>query len=801
MGVIAGLHHARVQGKKIMACEDCDPSLEDELKPPADGESKDKTIRVLIGRQVFANPDQAFWIYQTRLESPVEAWMPSEVTMFAIAGPIGQFSSGDVVKVTGNFVYNSRYGQQFQVIGRGQLAIQESERGFVAWLSKLPQIGEFRALAALKHFGGFQKVLEVLEKNPLRMTEVSGISEERALAIGQAFTEQQGFKELYDFSLRSGLSEAILARTVECWGKTALSRIRANPFDIATVYDEARFPVMDKVRASLALPSTFPPRCLEALFYALSLSTVEGHTYVVKEDLSTLSPSKTGQILRDIGITDEEIEIGLSLAKGSSEQNRAVIEANGRVALANVHRAEVGSAAKLKVMLASETSKDAPKIDEHIWGGLTPSPEQANAIETALRSSVMVLTGGPGVGKTQTVSAIIRQFESMDQKVLLCAPTGKAAQRLSQLCDRPAQTIHRVIAFTENGETDEHINGADVIIVDETSMVDVELFYALIRRVRKTSKLIFVGDEHQLPSIGVGRVLGDLIESTKIPVVRLTQIFRQESDGQTKRIPEVAQSIKEGRLFNTAIKGTDVVFVELDKPDKVAEFVQQAVKTKIPEKYGFDDILVISPQRGELGKKNWDCGVRALNLSLQEALNPKIDIEMPLNEYQVRPGDKVMQVVNDYDLGVFNGEQGRVIRLSPTAFKVHPEVQTSVRRYNQKEKEGAHLQDKGVNCLVQYPDKLVGYQKGEMRNLTLAYAITIHKSQGSQAKAVVIPVDRSHSFMLTRNLLYTALTRAEKYVLLVGQTETLKKAIRTIRGTERRTMLAWYLQDKATRDE
>ena len=408
----------------------------------------------------------------------------------------------------------------------------------------------------------------------------------------------------------------------------------------------------------------------------------------------------------------------------------------------------------------------------------TPAPEQHRAVELAAANPVVIVTGGPGVGKTATTNAIIGMFEEEDLHVVCCAPTGKAAQRMAEQTGHAACTIHRLLAYNPDGSFARDAEDpivADVVILDEASMVDSVLFAALLDAIpRQARSIVIVGDVDQLPSIGAGRVLYDLIESGTVPTIRLTKIFRQASES---RIPYVARDINTGAAPDVAAldKSGDVVFAPVESPEDIAQAVISAFRTHIPNR-GFrqEDIQVLCPQR------SGPCGVESLNVVLQRELNPSAypdAVHVAIgNHYQAYMGDRVIHTKNNYKLNVFNGEIGHVTRCNWRGLGDVGKAETG--------------ESKGPFVLtVAFDGREVAYTKTAAYDLQLAYAITIHKAQGSQFKAVVLPVSSSHTFMLTRPLVYTGITRASDLLLMVGEESALAGAAVNTRGVQRRTTL------------
>lgn len=544
---------------------------------------------------------------------------------------------------------------------------------------------------------------------------------------------------------------------------------------------------------------------------------------------------------QQLGLTSDMIQQGLDLLsrprtvrrKGKVEERAPqVIQEEGKFFLAKLHRAEVSIARHLRRLMAKSLTELS--VPSNVFGQLVPDASQTSAIELAARSGVLVLTGGPGVGKTTVAKAMLALFESAGLSVLCCAPTGKAAIRMTQQTGRPASTIHTTLKMRPGCPPQQHEGApleAKVVVVDESSMIDVELFSALLAAVPTGARLLIIGDVDQLPSIGAGRALFDIIVSQAVPTVRLTKIHRQASES---RIPYAARDINEGRCPDLTIKGSDFTHWETENEWDIAERVLGSVASTITERKGIlpSDIQVIAAQYDE--DKDSHIGVSGLNRLLQNKLNPAPSAEGDVfigRSYAARTNDRVIQTRNNYDLTVMNGEMGKVVYADPkTSVAVNrngtlfiPGVGDVDGTWSDKLPKAAKggdfdaeasddednnglpggtketndgLMFKSARVLVVDfgEGRIIAYTKEEARELELGYCITVHKSQGSQFKAVVVVVAKRHAFMLTRALVYTAVTRAEKFCLTIGSAEQLGKSAKNTRSTERRTMLQQRLK-------
>lgn len=836
-GVMQGITHVRYERGKIIQCELCHPELSemDEADPDAL-----YTIHVRIIGQRYAKPDGSYFIYMAELSGAQESQMPDGAKKpFGITGPIGQFDRGDIVIVTGRFVTNAKYGFQLDVIAQAQLAVKESELGLVAFLSKFPYIGRTRAQEIIRQLGTWHNVIEVLDKTPERLSQINGITPERAQDIKDAYDKVAGFREFRQFAAKLGLGESIIASAIDVWGEDAQKIIEADAFELLDL-PRVSFRIADEVHSKLQRDPKQPSRCASAVNVALGLTCDEGHTYALFSELQGNARGRAADEIRRLGLSIAEIECGLALLEKPYTKRRngqemqmppKVVRYKDRIYLSELWTAECSIATELKRLTSAHIEPTSIPIDA--WAERNPAPEQEQALHFACTQPVIILTGGPGCGKTFTTNVILNTLETAGHRVVLCAPTGKAAKRMTELTGREASTIHRLLGLTKSKEQSNRLDVIDsidgsVVVVDECSMVDTELMAKLLRGISTGTRLILVGDVDQLPSIGPGRVLHDLIESKLLPTIRLTRIFRQESDGSTKRIPDVARMINMGEMPDLTLKGTDVTFLPFDDPGLMQQKIVMAVTEQLPQKLGIttDQIQVIAPQRGEENKPNWPIGVRALNIVLQDALNP-VGSEVHAGEgYKIRQGDRVIHTRNNYELSTMNGELGVVLRVDTRPFLPASEVVTSFRtkRNNAakmcercksaatKLQVATELQTatelqiatelQACTCakaqknekaaivmVIDYGERQVGYTKDECREVQLAYALTCHKCQGSQSKVVVVPVHDVNQYMLTQSLIYTAITRAEQYVLLLGQETRFAKAIKNRRGIERRTSL------------
>ena len=564
-------------------------------------------------------------------------------------------------------------------------------------------------------------------------------------------------REIMVFLHSHGVSTGRAVRIYKTYGNLAIQTVRENPYTLAKEIHGIGFATADQIAQSVGIPKDSQNRARAGIDHVLLGATSEGHCALPLEKLKAAA-------VKLLEVPVETIEHALSRMLSSGSLQLEEIDDEPLIFLPHLRKAEDGIATKVKRLATAGVTY--PKIDFEkavAWcerkTGRTLAPSQQEALKTALTSRVAIITGGPGVGKTTLVNSILLILRAKKVKCLLCAPTGRAAKRLTETTGMEAKTIHRLLevdpATGRFSRNEDKPLDCDLLIIDETSMVDVLLMYALLRALPKTSALILVGDVDQLPSVGPGNALRDLIDSGVVPVVRLTEVFRQAA---TSKIITSAHLIRQGKMpeLRTAESGSDFYFIERDTPEEIAATLVRLVQDRIPKGHKLDtirDIQVLCPMnRGSIG-------VRELNTVLQGALNPVRPGEPAAERFgwrfQVR--DKVIQTENDYKKEVFNGDIGVIEKIDPV------EQEVSVR----------------------FDDRLVVYDYGELDEVSLAYAVTIHKAQGSEFPAVVIPVAMQHYMLLQRNLVYTGITRAKHLLVVVGQKKALGLAIRNDQSRKR----------------
>lgn len=609
-------------------------------------------------------------------------------------------------------------------------------------------IGPKFAHLIVERFG--TETIDIIEEGIERLYEVPGIGKKRVEKIRESWEKQKDIKNVMLFLQQYGVSTAYAAKIYRQYGKESIDQVKENPYRLADDIWGIGFKTADGIAGKMGYGKNDLRRCRSGIQYTLNELADEGHVYAVEEQLIEAA----GKLLE----ADREPIVQAMAGMIASED---LIREQEAIYLPPFYHSERGTARRLLALMTSRSSAlfegniDIQAIEKAT--GVGYDDVQVAAIRQAVRSRVMVLTGGPGTGKTTTTQGIIAAYRAAGLRVLLAAPTGRASKRMSEATGMEAKTIHRLLEFNpQDGykRNDDNPLEGDVLIVDECSMIDIILMYNLMKAIPVQMRLILVGDIDQLPSVGAGNVLRDIIDSGQVPVIRLTRIFRQ---AQSSRIVMSAHAINQGRYPDTSNgKDTDFFFIRKDDPEQVAEEIVKLVKHRLPKAYNqpLNNIQVLTPmQRSVVGAGN-------LNMLLQQALNTST-LGISRGGINYRLGDRVMQIRNNYDKNVFNGDIGII--------------------------EKVNMEDRTL-C-IRFDGSLVEYEASELDEVTLAYATTIHKSQGSEYPIVVIPVLMTHFVMLQRNLIYTGITRAKKICVLIGQPKALAYAIRNLTVNKRNTKL------------
>ena len=677
--------------------------------------------------------------------------------LVTLTGSLLDVPVGSVLLVDGDWRVDPKYGQQF-VAQSWTEVMPATLYGIEKYLGSglVKGIGPAYAKAIVSRFG--LETIDVIENDIERLLEVPRLGKKRMEKIRDSWEKQKDIKEVMVFLQGHGVSTAFAAKIYRKYEKEAIAKVKENPYQLADDIWGIGFKTADSIASKMGYKKNDPRRCRSGILYALNELAEEGHVYAELEQLVEAATKL---------LEAEETPVRQILA--SMMEAKDVISDNDVIYLPPFYHAESGSAKRLQSLLSdtslfnSDIAADPEAEYGAKSGGIIYDEVQQAAIQKALNSKVMVLTGGPGTGKTTTTQGIIAAFKARHMSILLAAPTGRAAKRITEATGMEAKTIHRLLEYNPMDgykRNDENPLEGDALIVDECSMIDILLFYNLMKAIPSNMRLILVGDIDQLPSVGAGNVLRDIIDSQQIPVVRLTRIFRQ---AQSSRIVMNAHAINAGQFPN--IKNgldTDFFFINQEDADEMVKLIIGLVRDRLPKKYGYPskEIQVLTPmQRGTVGAGN-------LNIELQNALNPT-GPSLARGGYTFRQGDKVMQIRNNYDKNVFNGDIGYITT-----------VDTDER-----------------TLTVTFDSRFVEYDITELDEIVLAYAVTIHKSQGSEFPVVVMPVTMKHFVMLQRNLIYTGITRAKKICVLVGTTKALAYAIKQNTVSKRNTKLKERLND------
>lgn len=691
----------------------------------------------------------------------VARFSPDSGEPITIVGKLVEISEGMPITVVGQWVVDRKYGRQLRVSfahPRTPKTVIGIERFLGSGL--IPGIGPSFAKRIVEKFG--KDTLDVIEKSPHRLTEVPGIGTQRARQLADAVAAQRHVQEVMVFLQGHGVTMASAARIVKKYGKDAINVVRANPYRLAREVWGIGFRTADSIADKLGIARDANERLEAGLLYALETSIDDGHMHLPDDELVAAAAE-----LLQIGADKLPPRLGALEAQGLVV--REVLGNRGPCsALPDQHAAEVESAQILAELAASPARSFPLDIGAAIHAfesvtGIELATQQRRAIEAALRDRCVVITGGPGVGKTTIVKAIVHLARLGHRRVSLAAPTGRAAKRLSEATSAEAMTIHRLLEFLphEGGFQRDRKNPleADLLVVDEASMIDAQLFRAVLAALRPGAQLVLVGDIDQLPSVGAGAVLADVIDSGAATVIRLTEIFRQAA---ASKIVVSAHRINRGELPELETTGdrSDFYFISREDPEAARATIVELVAERIPARFGFDavaDVQVLTPMhRGDLG-------TAAINRALQERLNPSSGgTELVRGERVFRRRDKVMQLRNDYDRNVFNGDIGVIEEI---------------------DRETGTLR-------VDFDGRSAIYERAELDQLVHAYAVSVHKSQGSEYAAVVIPLVTQHFMMLQRSLLYTAVTRGKKLVVLVGTRRAVQLAVNNADAKRRYTWLA-----------
>jgi exodeoxyribonuclease V alpha subunit len=718
------------------------------------------TTEALVGsieRVTFHNPDSGFSVLRLKVKERTE--------LVSVVGYLPSAAEGEYVEAQGWWVIDKEHGQQFKATTM-RTTHPSSPEGIEKYLGSgfIKGIGPHFAKKLVQRFG--QQVFQVIENKPERLTEVRGIGVARQERITKSWHDQRVVREIMVFLQGHGVGTARAVRIYKTYGDDAIGVVKQNPYRLAYDIKGIGFKTADELAARLGVDRSSPQRAQAGVGYALQELTTEGHCAFPEEGLA----KKAVELL---GIEEAVIRAAIDHEVINKRLVRDRIGEEDCIYLVALYHAETQLANRIRRLAAGKHPLPSIDIEKAlVWVekqvGLELAQAQLAAVALATTSKVLIVTGGPGVGKTTIVNSILKIFTAKRLGCVLCAPTGRAAKRMTEATGCEAKTIHRLLEFDPENygfkrNADNPLD-ADLVLVDEVSMMDLPLAYALVQAVPANAALILVGDVDQLPSVGPGSVLSDMIASEVVPTVRLTEVFRQAAQSQ---IIQAAYNVNSGKMpdLRAPSSQSDFYFVHAEDPKEAMERVVQVVTERIPQRFGLNainDIQVLTPMnRGDLGARN-------LNQLLQAKLNPPQDGKPQVERfgYTFRVGDKVLQTENDYKKDVFNGDLGIVTKV------------------DQDESE----------LSVDYEGRIVVYDFGELDELMPAYAMSIHESQGSEFPAVVIPVHTQHYMLLQRNLLYTGVTRGKRLVVLVGMPKAIAIAVKRADARTRHSALKERLQ-------
>ncbi|MCL6589541.1 MAG: ATP-dependent RecD-like DNA helicase [Firmicutes bacterium] len=715
-----------------------------------------------VERITFYNENNYYTVAKLKLDSG---------KIVTIVGNLPPLYYGEELSLKGVWTQHKEYGEQFQ-IEEWESKVPQTLTGIERFLGSglLKGVGPATAKKIVRHFG--LDSLTVIEKNPEQLLTIPGFTLNKADRIAESLREHGEVQKIMVFLQGLGVSPGYALKIYQAYLHEAVKVVKENPYRLADDIFGIGFKIADQIAHKIGINNDSPYRIQAGIRFWLNENSADGHIYANEKDFVT----RTAKEL-EVAAARIENEIEAQLQRKELFREKAPDGGNA-LYTAPFYYSEVGVATRLKNMIEAAPKPvrlNSEKILEKFAADhqITLAVKQREAVLKSLESGLLVITGGPGTGKTTIVKAILSLFKAAGLRVMLAAPTGRAAKRLAETTLEKAKTIHRLLGYgnEEFGGSQFQYNedeplATDVLIVDEFSMVDLILFYNLLKAITPGTRLIMVGDVDQLPSVGPGSVLRDLIQSNRVPTVKLNVIFRQAEESL---IVGNAHRINRGE-FPFFSRERDFFFIEEANPEAIARLIPELVKTRLPGYLNcdaFEDIQVLTPMRRTV------TGVENLNLCLQEALNPPDPdkSEIKTGTMTFRQGDKVMQIKNDYQKLVFNGDIGRISEIDP--------------------------EDRRLT--VNYPEvdgeREVGYETEDLDQLTLSYAITIHKSQGNEYPVVIVPITTQHFLMLQRNLLYTAVTRAKKMVVLIGTKKAIAIAVKNNKIEERNSLLRLRLEN------
>ncbi len=719
-------------------------------------DNQHETVEGTIRSVVFHNDENGYTVLHVEIPSGFALRKLNEITIVGKAQAVWE---GEEVKATGQWVTDKVHGRQFradEIVCVAPKSLAGIEKYLASGLIK--GIGKVLAKRIVETFG--EDTLNVLEHQSGRLREVPKLGEAKIRQIRASWHANETMRENMIFGQTYGISIAKMTKIVRKYGPDAIAIIKADPYKLCRDIWGIGFTTADRIALSVGIPKDSMLRARASVSYTLETEAEDGgHCWTYENDLLLRANELTGIPVEILGgALKEELKDGRVIKESESDAG------NAKIYLRSLYYSERDVADRVRTILASTSASHFNSISNAIawWekkAGFSLAPKQRDALENSLKSKFSIITGGPGVGKTTIIRALVDIFSVKKLKVVLSAPTGRAAKRMSESVGMPAQTIHRLLKWNPvtnrfTYDVDNRYEG-DVFIFDETSMIDVKLAAELLKALPDTATVVWVGDTDQLPSVGAGSVLGDLIKSGVVPSVRLDFIFRQDTAGL---IVANAHHVNAGEPIEIRKGDCDFYFVRCEDPEECVKRTIEFMTTRIPRKFGMDpleDVQVLVPMRRNL------LGAENLNVEIQKALNPD-GAALIRGGTTFRTGDRVMQLRNNYDKDIYNGDVGFI--------------------------KAINTDDRSM--VVVFDGRPVKYESGDLDELVLAYAMTIHKSQGSEYPAVIVILHTQHYVMLQRNLLYTAITRGKRLVLLMGVPYAVDQAIKNNTVRERRTGLS-----------
>jgi exodeoxyribonuclease V alpha subunit len=716
-----------------------------------------------IERVTYANEETGYTIARVKIQGQRD--------LITVVGNLLAANPGEIIRMQGEWTTHAKYGEQFRIV-RCKTVVPATVHGIQKYLGSglIKGIGPVMARRIVQRFG--KETLDVIEREIDRLTEVPGIGLKRIGMIRRAWEQQKEIREVMIFLQTHGVSSAFAAKIFKQYGNRSIEVVRENPYRLATDIFGIGFVTADRIAEKLGVAKDAAMRVEAGILYVLHQLSDEGHVYYPYEPLIDRCREMLG-VERDVlvkALGTIAIEKRIVMEDLNEEMERFA-ENHKAVYLAGFHISETGIASRLRALIRAPSSirpVDSRKAIDWVQGRLsiTLAAKQVEAVRWATQHKVMIITGGPGTGKTTIIHAILQIYSRLGIRILLAAPTGRAAKRMTEATAHEARTLHRLLEYSmQKGgfqRNEQRPLECDLLIVDEASMIDTLLMHHLIKAVPPGATLLLVGDVNQLPSVGPGNVLGDLIGSAAVPVVELSEIFRQ---AEKSLIIVNAHRIHQGLAPTVKPSGQgleDFYFIEQEDPEEALKIIVDLVRERIPRRFGLhpvEEIQVLTPMhRGTVGVAN-------LNTELQRVLNPSGE-GLVRGSRTFRANDKVMQMRNNYEKEVFNGDIGRI------------------KRINQEDQE----------VLISFDGREIPYDYADLDELSLAYAVSVHKSQGSEYPAVIVPLLTQHYLLLQRNLLYTAVTRGRRLVVLVGSRKALAIAVRNVDTQKRYTYLAQRLK-------